>query len=285
MNLSIHPSCLPVIVGVVGVLIATPGSAAELQPETVQAWNAYVAATEARMRQELAAPSGFLVADFTEKAAATRSRLRAGEIDVQQMTTVGADGKALVARDGLISHWRGAVFVPGIALDEMLQRLQHPNEKGPHQEDVLALRVLERQPDALKLYIRMTRSKIVTVTYDTEHEIRYTRHGATRASSRSVATKIAEIQGAGTPAEREKAPGEDYGFLWRMNSYWRYEQVDGGVIVELESLTLSRSIPLGLSVIVQPIINRIANESMSRTLDSLRTTYTRGAAPASWRSE
>ncbi len=41
-------------------------------------------------------------------------------------------------------------------------------------------------------------------------------------------------------AKREKPEGKDRGFLWRLNSYWRYQQVDGGVLVECESLTLSR---------------------------------------------
>ncbi len=67
-----------------------------------------------------------------------------------------------------------------------------------------------------------------------------------------------------------------------MNWYWRYEQVDGGVIVELESLTLSRSIPLGLGMVVEPIINRIARESIYRTLDSMRRLYG-GRGDARWR--
>jgi len=133
--------------------------------------------------------------------------------------------------------------------------------------------VLHRDPDQLRLFIRMTRTKIVTVTYDTEHLVDYRRHGPSRASSRSVAARIVELDGAGTSHEREKPPGQDRGFLWRLNSYWRYEQVAGGVIVELESLTLSRSIPLGLGVIVEPIIDRIARESMTRTLDNIRRTY------------
>lgn len=119
----------------------------------------------------------------------------------------------------------------------------------------------------------MRRTKIVTVTYDTEHRLDYRRHGRTRASSRSVATRIVELDAAGTANEREKPQGEDRGFLWRLNSYWRYEQIGGGVIVELESLTLSRSIPMGLGAIVKPIIDRIARESIDRTLENIRQTH------------
>jgi hypothetical protein len=262
----------------VAIMIPASATAATLQPQTVRAWNAYVAATEARIARELASPRGFLITDFLPEAVGTRACVLNGQIAIGEMTTADRTGKAIDVPDGLISHWRGSVFLPGIALDTLLERLQHPSERGPHQEDVLAVRVLERQPNQLRLFIRMTRTKIVTVTYDTEHRLDYRRHGRTRASSRSVATRIVELDAAGTASEQEKPPGEDRGFLWRLNSYWRYEQVGGGVIVELESLTLSRSVPLGLGVVVRPIIDRIARESIDRTLENLRQTYAPAAA-------
>lgn len=256
------------------VMLAAPtgAAAATLQPQTVRAWEAYVAATEARIARELSGPRGFLVSDFTPEATGTRARVRAGQLAIDDMATPDSTGMAIDVPGGRIAHWRGSVFLPGVALDQLLQRVQHPSERGPHQPDVLAVRVLDRRPQGLALFIRMTRTKIVTVTYDTEHRLDYRRHGRTRASSRSVATRIVEIDDAGTASERAKAPGEDRGFLWRMNSYWRYEQVDGGVIVELESLTLSRSVPMGLGLLVTPIINRIARESIASTLEQIRRT-------------
>ncbi len=218
--------------------------AATLTAPTVAAWNACVAATEARIGNELS------------------SWRRSLSVTEPRGTTTDVDG-------GLISHWRGSVFLPGVQLDALLDRLQHPLEQGPHQEDVLAVRVLGRGADSIDLFIRMTRTKIVTVTYDTEHHVEYRRHGPLRASSRSVATRIAELDDQG----RARTPGEDRGFLWRMNAYWRYEQVVGGVIVDLESLTLSRGIPRGMGTIASPLINRIARESMSRTLEGIRRAH------------
>jgi len=218
--------------------------AATLTPAATAAWNARVATTEARIGRDLS------------------SWHRSLAVEDPSGTTTDVDG-------GLISQWRGSIFLTGVQLDTLLNRLRHPREQGPHQEDVLAVRVLNRETDSLDLFIRMTRTKIVTVTYDTVHHVEYRRHGPLRASSRSVATRITELDGEG----RGKVPGEDRGFLWRMNAYWRYEQVRGGVIVELESLTLSRGIPLGMGTIVRPLINRIARESMGRTLDNIRRTY------------
>lgn len=101
--------------------------------------------------------------------------------------------------------------------------------------------------------------------------MRYSRHASRRASSRSVATKIAELTDVGSPAEREHPVGRDRGFLWRLNSYWRYEEVDDGVIVECESVTLSRSIPAVIRWMIMPMIKGAARESMERTLSSMKT--------------
>jgi hypothetical protein len=259
-------------------MVPASASAATLQPQTVRAWDAYVAATEARIARELTSPRGFLITDFSPEAASARMCVLNGQIAIGEMTAADQMGNRIDVPDGMISHWRGSVFLPGITLDTLLEQLQHPSERGPHQEDVLSLRVLERQPHQLRLFIRMTRTKIVTVTYDTEHRLDYRRHGRTRASSRSVATRIVELDAAGTANERAKPQGEDRGFLWRLNSYWRYEQIGGGVIVELESLTLSRSIPMGLGAIVKPIIDRIARESIDRTLENIRQTHAPAAA-------
>jgi len=257
---------------------AGAAAAAELKPETVAAWHAYVAAAEARIARELAEGRRFLVQDFDPGSDRARARLLAGDVLVSEMSAADAAGDRIDVPSGMIHHWRGAIFVPGVTLDTLLARLQHPKTEGPHQEDVLALRVLEQQPDHLRLFIKMTRKKIVTVTYNSEHDLRYVRHSPTRASSRSETTKIAELEHAGTPDEREKPIGQDRGFLWKLNSYWRYEEVEGGVIVECESISLSRDIPWGIKQIISPIVDRVARQSMSRTLDNLAKVHATAAA-------
>ena len=257
------------------MLPAAGSFAGPVQPRTVKAWDAYVAATEARIDNELGSARGFLVSDFAPGGVDARARLLRGEVVMSEMAT-RAGASALEVPAGVVSHWRGSIFLPGLTLATLLHRLQYPSERGPLPQDVLALRVLERKPDAVTLFIRMTRTKIVTVTYDTEHRVTYRHHGAQRASSRSVATKIVEIDESSATAGHTKPSGSDRGFMWRLNAYWRYEQVPGGVIVELESMTLSRAVPFGLTAVVRPIIDRVARESIGRTLDGIRQIY--GAA-------
>jgi hypothetical protein len=76
-----------------------------------------------------------------------------------------------------------------------------------------------------------------------------------------------------TPDERELPPGEDRGFLWRLNAYWRYEEVAGGVIAECESISLSREVPSFLRYLISPLVESTARESMERTLVTLRARF------------
>jgi putative flippase GtrA len=204
------------------------------QPDTVLAWERYVAATETRLE---------------------RTRMSVGSRE-KRTHAIAADGASIHVPSGTISDWRGSVFIPRITLDRLLHGLQHPGTPPP-QADVVSSRVLERTPDSLRLSIRLVRRAIVKVTYDTQHEMQFRRWTPALATARSVATRIEELG------------GDDHGFLWRLHSYWRYEEIDGGVMVDLESLTLSRNVPSLVRPIAAPLVNAIARESMERTLTAL----------------
>ena len=253
-----------------GALVLTaPADAAELKPQTVEAWSVYIQATEQRIEGELSSADRFLIHDFHEEADKELAAIRRGDVLVRKMETRD-DGGSIDVPKGAIHHWRGSVLIPGVSLDDVLQGVTSPLRQEDLQEDVIESRVLERDRDRMKVFLKLRRKKVVTVHYNTEHVMQYDRHDASRASSRSIATKIAELQDVGTPREQEKPIGDDRGFLWRLNSYWRYEEVEGGVVVECESVSLSRAIPAVLRWMVAPIIRTAAKESMERTLTSMR---------------
>lgn len=179
-----------------------------------------------------------------------------------------AKGDELDVPSALVHHWRGTVFLPGATLDRLMSALE--NEAPPTGPEVVRSKVLTHTPGAARVFLRLKRTRIVTVVYNTEHDVRFARLGTGRATSTSVATKIAEVADPDLATERELPPGDDRGFLWRLNAYWRYEAVDGGVMAECESISLSRGVPFGLQTITGPIIGSTARESMERTLDSLR---------------
>jgi putative flippase GtrA len=215
-------------------VLMVPAAAAAQTAAALSAWERYVAATEQRL--DLARPS-------------TVPRDGASE-------PIAASGESVHVPSGTISDWRGSVFIRGVTVDQLLQRLQHPGTPPP-QEDVVSSRVIARGDDSLRVSIRLVRRAIVTVTYDTEHEMRFHRWSPRLATARSIATRIEEVGGS------------DHGFLWRLHSYWRYEQANDGVWVDLESLTLSRDVPSLVRPIAAPLVTRIARESMLRTLEAL----------------
>ena len=172
---------------------------------------------------------------------------------------------------GKIHHWAGAIFVPGVSVDEVLKRLgELAGNEQKHYADVLASRLIARHDDRYEIFMKLRRSKVITVTYNTEHDVRYRRLGSARASARSVATRIAQLDDAGTPQEHELKPGSDSGYLWRLNAYWRYEAVPGGVLIECESVSLSRAVPYVLRPFATGLVEGLARESLERTLTGLR---------------
>lgn len=266
-------------IGIMALALAAPAFASEearLQPKTAAGFAKYAAAVEARRHRAIANHEPFL--DFKRRSATEQARimttLRRGEVFVERAPTArDRAAKDISVDGGLVNHWRGTVFVPNVNLDQLLKVLQEPQSDKHKQEDVISSRVVARDGDTQTVFLRLKRTKFVTVVYDTEYDVEYKRLSPGRAFSNSISTRIVEIEHAGTARERALPEGDDHGYMWRLNSYWRYEQIDGGVLVEIESLTLSRDLPAIIGRLIRPIVNSTARESMTRTLASVRARF------------
>jgi hypothetical protein len=268
--MTIHASTALFLVATVAV--ADASLVARLKPETVSAWNRYVAAVESRRAVERKDSRRFLVTDFQPTAAADRKVVLAGGIVARRMEGARSGADHIDVPSGRVHHWRGAVFVPGPSVPDLLSRIER-SDPPAIQDDVIRSSVLTRQPGAVHVFLRLHRTKLVTAVYNSEHDVRFKPVGPTRAASTSVSTKIAEVKNPGTSAEVELPQGDDRGFLWRLNGYWRYEAVPGGVIAECESLSLSRDVPVLVDYVIGRVIDGTARESMERTLSALRARY------------
>jgi putative flippase GtrA len=249
------------------VVLSLPATAwAGPGKETVHEWKAYASKVDGRFAAA-SADGTFFTLDGPAKNPGWRETVKGG-VAMTEIETPGISG-------GKIHHWVGAVFVPGARLEDVVSRLRgNAGKEADFYDDVLASRLVSADGDRAVIYMKLRRESVITVTYNTEHDVEYRRLGRSRAASRSVATRIAELAGAGTQREREKAADEDHGFLWRLNAYWRYEQIDGGVLIECESVSLSRGIPTLLRPFVTGTVNRIARESLEKTLKSVRAFLT-----------
>jgi hypothetical protein len=249
--------------------------AAGLQPKTIQAWNTYLQWADQKVQRELSSESKFLIEQHLppQKAASVRRSLEAGEIVVDRMTGVVPAGTHFSIEDGMIHHWWGAILIPNVTLDRVIQFLQDYDHHAGRFADVEQSRILSRDGQHFRVFLRVRRSAaLVTAFYNTEQDCSYRLLGPRRVYSYSTAIRIAELADPGTPREREKPPGEDRGFLWRLASWWRIEETDRGVIVEVESASLSRDIPTLVLLIpgVSSYINSIPRESIKSILTSIR---------------
>jgi putative flippase GtrA len=243
------------------LLAASAGPLAAGQPgPAIAGWDKHVASVERRFAET---SSGFFVMD-TRKVDRWRDRARKGEVVMTENEPPGID-------DGKLHHWVGAIYVPNTTVERVVNRLlEHAGRESEFYQEVKASKLLGRDGDRVRVYLRLFRdATLVEATFNTEHAVEYRRLG-TRATNRSISTKIAELDKPGTPREREKRPGDDSGYLWRLNAYWRYEQVGDGVLIECESVSLSRPVPIWARLVANPIVDRIARESLRNTLTSLK---------------
>jgi hypothetical protein len=243
-----------------------------LKQETVAAFDHYVQLTETRNDEELRRPSGFLWIDglSPDERRKAYDALKNGDVKIQKLETWGG-GEKIQCPGGLIHHWVGAVFIPHAKLDHVLQVLQDYNHQSEYYApDVEQSRIESRDGDHFVVFLRFRRHKVITVVLNTEHDIRYFRDSDTREHSRSSAVHIGEVENAGKTDEREKPPGKDGGFLWRMETWWRMEERDGGVYVQSEVVSLTRDIPAGLGWMIGPFVTSIPRETLTFTLEATR---------------
>jgi hypothetical protein len=245
----------------------------ELKPKTLEAFERYVRATEARIDQQRVQPERSLYIDSLPdpKRDGVKTVLAHGDIFMERLVTRDASGREIEAPGGLIHHWVGDVFIPGVSLRHVLDSVQDYDHHENVYPEVVRSRLISRDGNDFKIALRFRYTKIITVTLNTEHDVRYTELDPAHWYSRSASTRIVEVKNAGSRDETEKPVGHDGGFLWRINSYWGFVEHNGGVYVECESVSLTRNIPTGLGWLIRPFVTSIPRESLDHTLSCTRT--------------
>jgi hypothetical protein len=251
----------------------SPAGAVELKPQTLEAFDRYVKLSEAHIDAELARRTPFLWVDTLSGARREKADadLRAGRVVVERLKTLD-NAQPIVAPGAIIHHWIGTVFVPGASLEQTLALVEdYDHHQDYYRPEVMRSKILARNGNDFRVYLRFYKKKVLTSVLDTEHEIHYEIVDATHAWSRSRSVHIREVENAGKSDERQKPEGNDRGLLWRIYTYWRFEQKGGGTYVECQSISLTRDIPTGLAWLISPFIESIPRESLTFTLGATRT--------------
>lgn len=265
----------------VALIVASPPTvASELKPEAIQGFDQYVRLTERRIQAELAPGGAFLWVDGLPEPhrSEIHARLQRGEVIAERLRTPDPSGHSSTP-GALIHHWVGTIFIPGVTLTQVLAVVQdydrHADYYKPH---VMQAKIVEHSGDDFKVHYRLREKKIITIFLDADYDVHNHVLDKTHAYSTSVSTRIAQVENPGEPNEHELPPGEDGGYMWRLNSYWRYFDTGHGVYVQCEAISLSRDIPEGLNWLVGSFVESVPKESLEFTLQSTRSAALRSNA-------
>jgi len=254
------------------ILIAVDCNATEVQQATLAAFEHYVTVAKEQWGSTLQPDGPFLWIDSQPESVRARAykELRSGQFIIRQLQTYD-DRRVIDVPDGMVHHWIGIAFVPGATLKTAEAVLEdYPDYSRIYAPEVRRSKILSSDGDKFRLYLQLYKSSPREVSYNAYFNVHRTWLCPTRIASDSISTRIAQLQDPSNPDSAAVPAGQDSGYLWRMDDYWRYEQKDGGVYMQVESISLSRDVPPLLWWFVRGLVHRIARQTMTNLLEANR---------------
>lgn len=251
--------CLLLLLSALAGVFASTAAAAELSERAIQAYAAYVDQARQSFLDRLSKPPGGSDADH--------ALLRGG----RTLARPGGGDGIQKAPGSLVHHWRGAIFIAGVTLDQALSVSRAYRDYPEIFRPIITSTVLSESGDVLRVQFRIRESHAgVTATLDLWSNIRYVRIDATHAYGISTSDEILEVKDSGRPTERRLPAGRDSGYLWRAGTFTRFTEDDGGVYMEMETIGLSRPFPPLLGWVIEPIARRIGRRSVEDSVQEFR---------------
>jgi hypothetical protein len=232
------------------------------------AFDAYIGKVEARLAEQHRSRDGFVA--IAGSSGGIDVRLRKGELVIEKLTPE----KEADLPGAMLHDWRGTAFIRGASVADF-ERLMKNFDAYPQvfSPQVVQAKILTKEegadPHHFTVRIRVRQHHVITVVLDTTYDVFFGQLDAQHAYSISRSTRISEIASPGTAKEHALRGNEEHGFLWRLNTYWSCEQRDGGIYVQIESASLTRSIPTGLGWVIRPFVESVPRESLEFTLHAV----------------
>lgn len=209
-----------------------------LQPQTVAAWDKYIATFEQAPARSLLPIKG----------------------DKPTLIDLNANGDV---PDGFIHHWIGAEVIPNTTVGTVKKVLEdydhYPQVYSPDLKLAEAKKTGPRSYDVRLITERL--EGLLHFAFDMHSRVEY-REGSGDSLIESRSYLIRESNSGHAPYTDLMPEGSDHGILWRLNSYWRLRQSGPSVYAECQAISLSRRPLFGTFGQVK---NR-AKESLSFTL-------------------
>jgi hypothetical protein len=235
------------------LLLPSPSafSSPALTPEATRAFDRYVDTAEAAMTHD--------AGSFPDTA-----KLRGGEVRIDSATPP----TDIDVPGGMIQDWRGGMFIPRTTIQKVKAVLQdYDNYKKFYRPEVIESKQLAHQGDEYDIFLRLLKRQMwVTVVLNSEYHVHFSQPDSQHMLVVSRSTRIGEVVDPDRSFTEEEPAGRDSGFLWRLNSYWRFEEADGGVYAECRAISLSRDLPSGLGWMIKGFVSKFPKESMQNTL-------------------
>jgi len=244
------------------VLNATLSKAGEPKQETLRAWEEYVLRVNASVADRVAGARPFLWVDDSPEI---QRRVQHGELVV-----TNHDPRKVP--QGMIHHWVGAMFVPNVTLDQVMRVLNNYDRYNEMYKPLIRRTVvLDRDGDTVKLNVLAVQKALsVTAAVETDEEIRITRPTPNRVCIKADSVRMQEIADYGKLSEHPFPEARRPGYVWRAVIMQRLEQRDGGVYIELETISLSRGIPVEVRWLIKPLTDDLPRKMMTDMLDETR---------------
>lgn len=219
--------------------------AQQSKPQTQHEFECYVQSAEARMD----ARKAFVLAD-------SDTALNTQLVRDKNVATVLANGpNPHKLNGGHLYDWIGTVFIPGASLEKLVAMLQDYDHRANYfPETITTSKLLCRTGnDHFRYSMRLKEPAVI----DIESDVVWEKVDAHRWRCRSYSTKTSEV-------------GKDHGYLRQLDSYWRFSEVDKGVYVEAETITLSDEFGSMTRALGSMLMGINPEKSLKHSLASMR---------------
>jgi hypothetical protein len=249
------------------LLSAAQSKAAELKQNTLSAWDDYIRSVNTSMVERNGGSRPFLWVDESSEAL---RRVQSGEFVINNRDPHKVP-------QGLIHHWVGAMFVPDVSLDRVMQVLNSYERYSEMFKPLIRkTSVVERDGDTVKLNVLAAQKAFsVTAAVETDEVIQTARLASDKVSIVADSVRIHEIADYGHPGEHAFPEAQGPGYVWRALVVQRLQQREGGVFVELETISLSRGIPFEVRWLVKPLTDDLPRKMMTDLLEETRAAVQR----------
>jgi hypothetical protein len=206
--------------------------AQQLKPETVQGFDCYVHAAEARMqgRKQLLAPK------------------------LQTVLPNGPNPHSVPG--GQVYDWIGAIFIPGVTLERTLRMMQDYDHRAQYFHEILSSAKLQCRSGDTHFGVTMQFKEPSIM--ETQNDVVWEKVDDSHWQCRSYSTAVREI-------------GKSHGYVQRLYSYWRLAQANNGVYVEAQAITLSGEFS-GIARALGSMMGINPEKSLKKSLEAIHET-------------